>query len=146
MPVINLPFTTGQPLVHVIVGVSLRQKKDLEAVHLAVPTPALMTLVVDTGAAMSAIDPEALAPLQLPLAGVMQIRPVTGSGPETYPANIYHVCMDLPAPDKAMRLGELLVFENRFRHQGIDGLLGRDVLAHCLLVYNAPAGHFTLAF
>jgi hypothetical protein len=29
--------------------------------------------------------------------------------------------------------------------QGIVGLLGRDVLSHFLLVYNGPAGMFSLA-
>jgi hypothetical protein len=147
VPVTNLPFTADQPLIHVIVGVSLRQRNRLVAAGVRVPAATPMKLVVDTGAALSALDPEALAPFGLLPVGEMQVRPVSETGVTSYPANTYHVSMELPAPDGfSMRLGEVLVFENRFRHQGIDGLLGRDVLAHCLLVYNAPAGHFTLAY
>ena len=31
-------------------------------------------------------------------------------------------------------------------NQGIDMLIGRDVLDDCLMVYNGPDGTFTLAF
>ena len=30
--------------------------------------------------------------------------------------------------------------------QGIDGLIGRDVLKDCALIYNGPAGIFTIAY
>jgi hypothetical protein len=43
-------------------------------------------------------------------------------------------------------LEALPILEGAFRHQGIDGLLGRDVLGLCTLVYNAPAGGYTLAY
>lgn len=38
------------------------------------------------------------------------------------------------------------VLESHLAHQGIHGLLGRDVLSKCLLVYNGEMGLFTLAF
>lgn len=38
------------------------------------------------------------------------------------------------------------VMESSFEGQAIDGLIGRDIIDRGLLVYNGPAGHFTLAY
>jgi len=40
----------------------------------------------------------------------------------------------------------LPVMAGDFRMQNIQGLLGRDVLAHCLLVYDGAGDTFSLAF
>jgi hypothetical protein len=146
VPLIRLPLTAGQPIVPVHIGVSERLKKQLQAAGALVPSPVRMNLIVDTGASLSALDKEMIAPLKLPPSGAVQMRPVSISETISHPTNGYHVSLLLPAPEcPALRLDALLVFEGAFRHQGIDGLLGRDVLAHCLFVYDAPAGCFTLA-
>jgi len=38
------------------------------------------------------------------------------------------------------------VLLDTFSGQRIDGLLGRDVLAACLLIYDGPGQSFTLSF
>ena len=38
------------------------------------------------------------------------------------------------------------VLETHLRSQGIDGLIGRDVLQKCNLVYNGQLNLFTLSY
>jgi hypothetical protein len=33
-----------------------------------------------------------------------------------------------------------------FESAGVDALIGRDILAMCILTYNGDTGQFTLAF
>ena len=40
----------------------------------------------------------------------------------------------------------LPVAEFPLENQGFKVLIGRDVLAGCVLVYNGPIGHYTLCF
>ncbi len=43
-------------------------------------------------------------------------------------------------------IGALPVVEASFAGQGIEGLIGRDIIDRCTLVYNGSAGMFTLAY
>ena len=45
-----------------------------------------------------------------------------------------------------LEIPTLAVVASHLRVQGIDALIGRDVLGHCLLSYNGQSGFFTLAF
>ena len=38
------------------------------------------------------------------------------------------------------------VLATHLRSHGIDGLIGRDVLKDCTLIYNGTAGLFTIAY
>lgn len=43
-------------------------------------------------------------------------------------------------------LPEMFVIGSDLKRQGIVALLGRDILARSVLVYNGSAGHWTIAF
>ncbi len=53
-------------------------------------------------------------------------------------------------PGKPGEIGHFIdampVLETQLRSQGIDGLLGRDVLQTCVLITNGPAGILTLSY
>jgi hypothetical protein len=61
-------------------------------------------------------------------------------------SNQYDVSLILP-PNQGppLVLEALPIIEGAFRHQGFDGLLGRDVLGQCTLVFYASPGAYTLA-
>jgi hypothetical protein len=40
----------------------------------------------------------------------------------------------------------LAVIESELAHQGIQTLIGRDILFFCLLIYDGHAGTFALGF
>jgi len=64
-------------------------------------------------------------------------------------ANQYDVSLMIGASsplEPPLFLPNVPVLEAALRHQGIDALIGRDVLGRCVLNYNGTTGFFTLAY
>jgi hypothetical protein len=93
------------------------------------------------------LDQAAIAPLGLVPTGVAMVHTPSTDAAAPHSCNQYDVSLILPVPRRAgAGAGSAADLEGAFRRQGIDGLLGRDVLGLCTLVYNAPAGGYTLAY
>jgi len=87
--------------------------------------------------------------LQLTPTGSASLNtPSTGNQP--YTANQYDVSLIIPGPSPnhpAYYLQTLAVVEAQLLlAQGFHALIGRDVLAHCFMVYNGATNLFTLAY
>jgi Aspartyl protease len=146
MPLIHLAFQNGRPIIHAIVGVSVPRQIALQAAGQPIPHPVTVSLLIDTGAQGTCLDPAAVQSLALtPTGSVLMQTPSTGATP--HPCNLYDVSLMIPAPTGAPFFLEATpILESLLRPQGIDGLLGRDILARCVLFYNSPMGGFTLAY
>jgi hypothetical protein len=62
---------------------------------------------------------------------------------------LYDVSLGIPAgrqTDAPFFLEAIPIMETGLRSQGIDGLLGRDVLAECVFTTNGPIGMMTLSY
>lgn len=130
------------PTISVIVRPSstfLSAQKEQGSVALEAPF-VRSTMLVDTGASGSAVDHEVIAQLGL--------QP-TGSIAIATPSHDHHDVLtfdiDLIIEGNQLHIADVPVFATGLKKQGIDGLIGRDVLKYMLLVYNGYAGHFTLA-
>jgi hypothetical protein len=144
---IHRPFIDGQPIITVRIGVSVPRFHALKSSGLPIPSHVTMRLLIDTGATCVALDQTAIAPLDLAPTGRVTVHtPSTDAGHPHF-FNQYDVSLVLPASERMPLVLEALpILEGTFRHKGIDGLLGRDVLAQCTLIYNAPAGGYMLAY
>jgi hypothetical protein len=148
LPLIHLPFINGLPIVSVFIGASVPRQQALLASGLPVPALVVMRLLIDTGASCVSLDQTAIAPLGLVPTGVATVHTPSTAAAAPHSCNQYDVSLILP-PGTAgppLVLEALPVLEGAFLHQGHDGLLGRDVLANCVLVFNAPGGGYTLAY
>lgn len=133
-------------MITVIIGVSEPKRAALAAANLPVPAPVTLTLLIDTGASGTALDPTALAPLNLTPSGVIAMQ-TPSTGVTQHLCNQYDVSLIIPAMKGApFLIGALPIVEASLKPQGIDGLLGRDVLQQCVLFYNSPQGGYTLAY
>lgn len=148
MPSIDLPIGPSGPLVQVHVGASVPHMKALNKI--GKPSPAMVagSFLIDTGASHTVMDPGLIAPLGLTPTGSTPIHtPSTGAGSLT--CDEYDVLLHIPAAGP-FGFGHIIeampVIIADLRSQGIDGLIGRDVLAKCILIMNGPAGRATLAF
>jgi hypothetical protein len=72
------------------------------------------------------------------------LTPSTGAQPHY--ANVYDVSLILVHPALQLTMGNVAVAESELMVQGIQALIGRDVLKNCLLVYDGALGVFTLSF
>lgn len=147
MPIVTLPFGQAGPLVQVSVNLSGPHRDALTAAGQPVPTAVTGTFLIDTGASGTCVDPGLVATLGLTPSGAVMIQtPSTAGAP--HPCAQYDIMLYI-LPGRPGEIGyfvdALAVIETSLRPQGIDGLLGRDVLQNCVLITNGPAGILTLA-
>lgn len=132
-------------MLDVLVGVSAARAVALQQVSQPIPQPAQIRGLIDTGASGTCIDPAALKGLGLTPTGTMPML-TPSTGPTPHLCNQYDVSLTLLHPSLQLNLDTVAVSESHLSAQGIQALIGRDILARCLLVYDGQAGVFALAF
>ena len=117
----------------------------LKAAGIAAPDGIPVDFLVDTGASSSVIDQSIIQPLGLSPSGSRSCHtPSTGTTPMNLPE--YDLGLMLVHDDSHKVFPSIAITASDFSQQNIHGLLGRDVLAQCLLVYDGRANSFALAF
>jgi predicted aspartyl protease len=145
MPHLNNPFTAGSPLIELYVSVSDPRRAALTAANQPIPKWQTARALIDTGASGTCIDPSILAPLGLTPTGTIAIQ-TPSTGGTTHLCLQYDVMLGIYHPTNSMILGTTPVIATDLASQGIQALLGRDVLSKCLLIFDGSVGTFTLAF
>ncbi|MFH1067354.1 MAG: retropepsin-like aspartic protease [bacterium] len=144
-------FTLNQgplgPLIDVFIGVSEPRHAALLKAGAVIPSAIVVKALVDTGASHTAVDPNVMTMLGLqPKRTAQTISPTTGVEPHT--CHTYDVSIHVPL-GTATTLFSKLAWEVtclKLKHQGFEMLLGRDILADGLLIYDGKAGTFAMAF
>jgi hypothetical protein len=111
-----------------------------------IPQMQVCKALVDTGASHTNIDPTITAALGLtPTGSAPCITPSTGPVPVNCPT--YDVGLHVQFPGKQWHShNPLTVISSALAHQGFTVLLGRDVLARGILIYDGVNKIFTLNF
>lgn len=129
-----------------IIGVSAPRMQALQQAAQPVPAAQQVRVLIDTGASGTCVDPSVLTSLGLTPTGQVPVNSAT-SGQTPVMCDQYDVGLIIPgptgpfiAPTIPVTAHELLVA------QGFHALIGRDVLARCVFVYNGTMGLFTLAY
>ena len=104
---------------------------------------------MDTGASGTCVDPSVLQGLGLTATGKVSVNtPSTGSQP--HEADQYDISLVVPGAVPThlpLTIGNLpVICADLLQQQGFHVLIGRDVLALCILVYNSQVGLFTLGY
>jgi hypothetical protein len=136
------------PVITVVVWVSAAREGALAAAGIPAPNGVTIRALVDTGASCTCIDPGVLRSLDLsPTGSVSVLTPSTG--PWAHLADEYDVSLHIPGsqPHHApLVFPAVPVTAADLSIQGIQGLIGRDILSQCVLIYNGFESTFTLAF
>jgi hypothetical protein len=146
MPYVSGQIVAGGAVVDLLVGVSRMRREALQRVGFPIPARVPIRAVIDTGSSVTGIDPTVLQQLDIRPVGERAIlTPSTGHTPHR--CNVYDVGLSLRHPDLELHFYTSFVIESIFgRDEGVQALIGRDVLAHCLFVYDGQCGTFSLAF
>ena len=147
MPHLSGLITPWGPLIHVVVSASGPRVTALTQAGQAAPQPILAKLVVDTGASLTAIDVSILNQLGLSPTGKTPIHTPSTSG-SPHQANQYDVGITIFGHNNALAFSNsaLPVIDGNFKTQGIDGLLGRDVLATSRMNYSGADSWYGISF
>lgn len=144
-------ITPQGPLLQVSILVSMAKQSALGAAGQQPPPPVMANLLVDTGASCTSIDLGAVTSLALTPTGSVPVHtPSTGAQPVMQ--QVYDVALAIfgrapqgPGPGVHL-VPNLPVLAAAFAAQGIDGLLGRDVLSQCRMHYAGVDGELFLSF
>jgi hypothetical protein len=147
MPVITGPITQDGAVISILIGVSDIRRRRLHAAGFPVPAPTPVLAVIDTGSFTTGVRPELLQALDLrPLRRIPVLTPST-------PPDRPHICdqydigLTLVAGGSQKHLPMIIAIGSvDFTEHGIQALIGRDVLTHCVFSYFGPHATFELSF
>ncbi|MCI0703328.1 MAG: hypothetical protein L0241_19795 [Planctomycetia bacterium] len=156
MPVLAIPFSLSSGVqVQAQITISRPRLLHLRQTRQSIPPPVSVIAILDTGAERTCVDPAVIARLNLPnRTSGFAAAPGVSTGPAifggasfslTYEAGLV-ILHPVTKPPSNLIVHELEVDELPLAQFGIEAVIGRDVLASCVLVYNGPAGSVTLAY
>jgi hypothetical protein len=147
MPHFTLAHGPAGPVINAFVGVSGPRLAALTKAGVPIPNPVLVRALVDTGASHTVVDPTVMKALGLdPRRIAKTITPSTGATP--HKCFTYDISFHVPLGTATSLFSKLAweVSSLELKHQGFEVLLGRDILAEGMLVYDGRANTFALAF
>ena len=147
MPHFTIPLQPGiGPILLVYIGVSNPRFEALTTAGQTPPLAVFLPFLLDTGASHSSVDHASIAPLGLTPTGSISIHtPSTGTTPVEQP--LYDVSVFVHHPESSKFKALLPMTATDFSQQpSIKGLLGRDFLESCLMVYDGAARLYSIAF
>lgn len=148
MPHFTRQIETNGPILNVLIGVSKERAAALSKAGETVPSQRITEGLVDTGASCTCIDPRVMKALKIPPSGkAKMVTPSTGAGVSIVDQYDVSLAIYSRREEPPFKILNLPIIESELQaNQGFDVLIGRDVLARCILHYNGEMGVYTLAF
>ena len=109
-----------------------------------IPPPQAGWALIDTGATRTCVDKTILEALGVQPTGSV----TTGTAAGPVEQSLYPAKLNFPAANFELDFGSVVGVDlsgQSIAGQDVLVLVGRDVLAHCILSYNGPGSFFTLA-
>jgi Aspartyl protease len=141
---LTLPIQPGGLLLDVLIGLNAEQTQDLLDAGLPLIRPLKAAAFLDTGADVSAISARlAQALLLIP---VLTVQTITAGGAIYTPCyRISLSILDAAGTGLVFVIPDLMVTEMPNPPQGLEVLVGMDVLLQCVLFLDGPNRRFTLS-
>jgi hypothetical protein len=141
------PLINGWAIIDVMVGVSRTRRSLLRKHNFDEPMPVHVRALLDTGASISGFSPRVFQ--QLDIAPVSKLEVMTPSTTSQNPhlCDIYDVSLSLVANGSLRPFPDVMVMEADcwLPNEGIEALLGMDILKRCHFQLWGPEGNFNLA-
>jgi hypothetical protein len=139
-------FAVAGPIIRVQIEVASVLAQALQAANQPIPTPVLGIALIDTGASITSFDASIVSKLGINPNGVALVGTAGGSQQQsTYQAKFTFPGTPIPGFEHPRVLGCNLAGQTVLNRQPIIALIGRDILSKCVLVYNGPAGMYSLS-
>lgn len=147
MPSLNIQIGPSGPLVNAHIGISIPRQQALIAAGVPVPPTVQGQFLIDSGASSSCVDAGLISKLGLTPTGSVSIHTPSTNG-VTHSCNQYDIMMFIPGMDAGTGclIEALGIIETSLASQGIDGLIGRDLLDRWTCIYNGEVNLFTICY
>jgi hypothetical protein len=142
-----LPISPDGPLLDILVGVSHPREEALKAASQPIPAPVPVRALIDTGASCSCLDSQIITRLALtPTGSIPGHTPSTGTTPYNFSQFDISLIIPLQSPTLIIRFACVPIIAADLASQGLQALIGRDILRLSLFVYDGQEGIFTISF
>ena len=146
MPTLTGLITADGALVNVLIGVSEARRQTLRRVGFPVPAPSAVRAVLDTGSFVTLADAQAIASLGVTRHDRWQFfTSATGTTPHV--RDVYNLSVTLLDDGGAVLAywPSVNVLPGVFPPtDAVHGVIGRDLLATAVLLFDGKGGAFTL--
>ncbi|ODT97707.1 MAG: hypothetical protein ABS79_07090 [Planctomycetes bacterium SCN 63-9] len=133
------------PLIEIKVMQSLPRVNALKRAGQKYSSPLIIKGLIDTGAFISALDPEIICALGLSPRGSIMIH-TPSSGPDRTPCDTYDACFIIGEKEVCSLSPNISVLSCELKSMGISALIGRNVLDLCRFEYNGPMKTYCIEY
>ena len=151
MPLVSGPISpTHGAVVDLIVGVSKNRRKRLQSAGLPIPAPINVRTIIDTGSALTGFRSVVFAQLQVSHFAIIPVRTTSTQPGQPHQAKQFDVSLALfPGGAPSAFFSVRAIASDDFDPQaedGVEGILGRDILDRFNLFYRGLDRQFDLAW
>ena len=132
----------------VMAGVSRNREKRLQAAGFPVPARLPVRVQVDTGSFATAFLPTVFRELDVQRFGTISVRTPSTRPGQPHVADQFDISLVLVSGVEQVIIPSVhaIASEDFDGEDGVQGILGRDVLSRCVFTYSGPESTFGLAF
>lgn len=149
MPLHTGTITRHGAVIDSLIGVCAERQKLLTKHGFAVPPPVPVRALIDTGASISGCSAEVFHKLDLKPVEQLQILTPSTRIDAPHTCDLFQVSWSLVAggaPHLFAPSLRVIVADGFHPTEGIDALIGRDILARCAFEYWGPDDRFQFSF
>lgn len=148
MPLISGRIDRHGAVVDVLVGVSGPRQRMLRRHGFPIPQPIPVRAMIDTGSFVTGFAPRVFRSLGIGSVGTLAVFTPSTSPDAPHPAEAFDVTLSVVANGAAhpFTTARVIAADCWLPDEGVEGLVGRDLLDHCGFQYWGPERTFTLAF
>jgi len=120
--------------------VSANRRKRLESVGLPVPPPVSLRAQIDTGSSITGMMPTVFTALEIPWFKHGEVRTPSTTPDKPHECAFYNVSLSFVSgmQQYTFQSVEVIACDDFQREEEVQGIIGRDVLDHCVFQYFGP--------
>lgn len=147
MSLVTGQIESGGAIIDVLVDVGSQRRRLLKKNNIPIPPSVHVRALIDTGANVSGFAPRVFVALNIPPVGKMPVLTPSTSPNTPHICDVYDVSLSVVANGRPVSFSDsrVVAADGWAPDEGIEALIGRDILNQCFFQYLGIERRFTLA-